>query len=135
MRLLFLVFQEIRNPKQLSALDSQTYIISVSTAIVALGIAYVISNLISFEGGSKPRDPFKRRVTFIIVGLVSALLMYLYNIIIVLQTIAISLQDKFRTTALFSMAVLLIIYIICGFILSKILRTKKFGTIFASSRK
>lgn len=132
---LLLVFQDVRNPRQLSALETQTYMIALIVALCALGIAFLIANLIAYEGGSKPRDPVKRRMAFFVVGIVAAVAFYLYNILSVIQSVATSLQDKFRDTSLFSTIGLIVVFVVCGFALSKMLKQNKFGTVFSSKNK
>jgi uncharacterized protein YacL len=62
--------RKIDTLNQLDALIGQTYIYAIIGAAVALVLAFLIANLIKFEGGKNSRDHIKRRVWYIVIGIV-----------------------------------------------------------------
>jgi len=64
MNLSTLALISVKTPKQLDALDIQTYIFAAVASLLFLLIAAAIASMIKFEGGSKPSDPGKRRLWF-----------------------------------------------------------------------
>lgn len=132
MNLSTLALISVKTPKQLDALDIQTYIFAAIASLLFLLIAAAIASMIKFEGGSKPSDPGKRRLWFWVLGILSFATFFLYNMFAVAPTIAPNLQSKFMTTNIISSVITLIVYIVLGFTLSKIMRTKKIGNWFPS---
>lgn len=121
---------------QLDALIGQTYIYAVIGAAVALVLAFLIANLIKFEGGKNSRDHIKRRVWYIVLGIVFTFSFYLYNALYVSDYITrSSLQAKFSTANLFSTLVLLGIYIVAGLLTMVLIRSSKWGSILGKSKK
>jgi uncharacterized membrane protein len=121
---------------QLDALIGQTYIYAIIVAAVALALAFLIANLIKFEGGKNSRDHIKRRVWYIILGIVFTFSFYLYNSLYVSDYITkSSLQAKFSTANLFSTSVLLAIYIGAGLLTMVLIRSSKWGSILGKSKK
>ncbi len=124
----------VKTPAQLDALSMQTYIFGAIIGAIILLVAALISNAIKFEGGSKPKDPGKRRSWFWILMIASFVIFFLYNMFTVSSTIAPNLQSKFMTTNIIGSSIAVVVYFILGFILSKIFSTGKLGNWF-SSRK
>lgn len=114
------------NDQSLSA-----YIISVVIALVFLLIAAIISNLIKFEGGSNPKDPGKRRLWFWILGIFCPIVIFLYGFLIVRHDIAVpSMRDKYTTAISIGSGVAFLLYVLLGFLLSKIFKNGKLGNWF-----
>ena len=63
---------------QLQALQENTMIYAVVVFLVAILIAFLISLMIPYKGGID-KSYIKRRVAYIIVGIVACLAFYLYN--------------------------------------------------------
>lgn len=128
-----IVYNSIRD---LNGLISNTYILAIVIAVVFVGISIAVSSMIAFEGGRNPRDPKKRRVWFIILGIIGTILFFSWNYFIVLEKIkpVASFQNQFLKHAGIATGVTLVVYVLVGFILSKLMRRKKYGTIFSSAK-
>lgn len=124
----------VKTPAQLDALSVQTYIFGAIIGAVILLVAAMISNAIKFEGGSKPKDPGKRRSWFWILMIISFAVFFLYNMFTVSSTIAPNLQSKFMTTNLIGSLIAFVVYFILGFIISKVFSTGKLGNWFPSKK-
>jgi len=127
--------QHIRTVRQLEALISETYVIAIIVLLLFLGTVILISNSIAYEGGKNPKDPAKRRTWFIILGLIAPTLFFLFNYLYVKTTIEnVALQAKFSNTNVIATIVIFLLYFVIGFLLSKILKNSKFGTIFPTKK-
>ena len=128
--------RKIDTLKQLDALIGQTYIYAIIGAVVALALAFLVANLIKFEGGRNSRDHIKRRIWYIILGIVFIFAFYLYNALYVSDFITkASLQAKFSNTNLLSTLVLLGIYLGAGLLTMMLIRSSKWGSILGKSKK
>ncbi len=127
--------QHIRTVRQLEALISETYIIAIIVLLLFLGTAILIANSIAYEGGRNPKDPAKRRTWFIVLGLIAPIVFFLFNYLYVKTTIEnVALQAKFSNTNVIATIVIFLLYFLIGFLLSKILKNSKFGTIFPTKK-
>ena len=114
------------NDQSLSA-----YVIAVVIALVFLLIAAVISNSIKFEGGSHPKDPGKRKMWFWIFAILTPLVVFLYGFLAVRPDINVpSLREKYTTALGIGTGVAFVLYILLGFILSKMFKHGKLGNWF-----
>ena len=114
------------NDQSLSA-----YIVAVIVALVFLCIAAIISTLIQFEGGSHPKDKGKRKTWFWIFAILTPLVVFLYGFLIVRSDINVpSLRDKYTTALSIGTGLAFVLYLILGFILSKIFKNGKLGNWF-----
>jgi sulfoxide reductase heme-binding subunit YedZ len=114
------------NDQSLSA-----YIISVVIALVFLLVAAIISNVIKFEGGSNPKDPGKRKLWFWILGILCPIVIFLYGFIIVRPDILVpSMRDKYTTAISIGAGIAFALYVLFGFLLSKIFKNGKLGNWF-----
>ncbi|MCU0390038.1 MAG: hypothetical protein MUE81_02890 [Thermoflexibacter sp.] len=127
--------QHIRTIRQLDALISETYTLAFIVFILFFGIAIFIANNIAYEGGKNPNDPAKRRTWFIVLGIIAPVLFFLFNYLYVKTTIENpALQSKFTNTNVTATLLVLLLYFIIGFIISKLLKNSKFGTIFPTKK-
>jgi uncharacterized membrane protein len=127
--------QHIRTIRQLDALISETYTLAFIVFILFFGIAILIANNIAYEGGKNPNDPAKRRTWFIVLGIIAPVLFFLFNYLYVKTTIENpALQSKFTNTNVIATLLVLLLYFIIGFIISKLLKNSKFGTIFPTKK-
>jgi sulfoxide reductase heme-binding subunit YedZ len=139
--LIFLLIANIASAKgvglkQVPALVTSTYIFALIFMGVAILLAAVISNLIKYEGGTNPKDPGKRRMLFWIFAILGPVAFFLYNILSVIPTIKKGpALDKFGVTHIIGTAIILVGYIIIGFVLSKIMKRGKLGNWFPSKEK
>lgn len=114
---------------QLEALQNDTMIYAVVVAVVALLLSFIISNLIPYQGGTD-RSYIKRRIFFIVIGIVGVLGFYLYNDLVVMDIIRkTALKAKFMTTNLICIGINAGVYYIIGIIIMAIFRHTKFGSI------
>ena len=121
--------------RDVDGLITNTYMLAVVVAIVLLGIAILISNMISYEGGANPKDPGKRKVTFWVLAVLTPVVFYLYNLFLVVPNIKKGpALDKFFMTSAISPVVSLLTFLLLGFVLSKIFKTKKIGNWFNKTK-
>lgn len=126
--------QRITSLVQLQNLQNQTMVYAVVVFLVAIAIAFIISNIIKYKGGDD-KSYIKRRVWFIIIGIVSSLGFYLYNDLIVSQRIVnAGFKSMFGTTNLICIAITLLGYIIAGAIIMLCFRHSKFGSILGKEK-
>ena len=126
---------KIENIKQLNALVSETYMYAVIIAIVALALAFIVSKMILFQGGRNERSHIKRRVWYIIIGLVAPISFFLYNILLVApKIIRPPLLAKFSTANIIATLIILGIYIILGIVTMMIFRKSKWGSILGKTK-
>jgi hypothetical protein len=120
---------------QLQALQDNTMIYAVVVFLVAILIAFLISLMIPYKGG-KDNSYIKRRVAFIIVGIVACLAFYLYNDIYVKGFIMnAGFKSMFVKTNLQCLAITIGGYIVTGLILMFAFRHSKFGSILGKGKE
>ncbi|MFZ4589962.1 MAG: hypothetical protein ACOYN6_03130 [Ignavibacteria bacterium] len=129
------IFSQIKTPAELNGLIIETYIIAIIVAVVFMGIGILVSNLIPYEGGVNPKDQMKRRVLYIIIGFLAISGFFMYNQLSVVKNIVLSLAGKFTTTVIIATAAVFIIYFGLGFVVSKLMKTSKFGTVYNFKKK
>ena len=120
---------------QLQALQDNTMIYAVVVFLVAILIAFLISLMIPYKGG-KDNSYIKRRVAFIIVGIVACLAFYLYNDIYVKVFIMnVGFKRMFVKTNLQCLAITIGGYIVTGLVLMFAFRHSKFGSILGKGKE
>lgn len=120
---------------QLKALQDNTMIYAVVVFLVAILIAFLISLMIPYKGG-KDNSYIKRRVAFIIVGIVACLAFYLYNDIYVKGFIMnAGFKSMFVKTNLQCLAITIGGYIVTGLVLMFAFRHSKFGSILGKGKE
>ena len=120
---------------QLQALQDNTMIYAVVVFLVAILIAFLISLMIPYKGG-KDNSYIKRRVAFIIVGIVACLAFYLYNDIYVKGFIMnTGFKSMFVKTNLQCLAITIGGYIVTGLVLMFAFRHSKFGSILGKGKE
>ena len=120
---------------QLQALQDNTMIYAVVVFLVAILIAFLISLMIPYRGG-KDNSYIKRRVAFIIVGIVACLAFYLYNDIYVKGFIMnAGFKSMFVKTNLQCLAITIGGYIVTGLVLMFAFRHSKFGSILGKGKE
>lgn len=123
----------IRNPRQLEQLAYETYLFAVIAAIIFVGISWIVSKLIKWEGGRNPKDAGRRRIAFFIIWFIAIAAFFLYNMFVTADKVAPNLQSRFSMVNYLSTLLLSAVYLIVGFLLSRfVLRNSKYGTIFPS---
>ena len=122
--------------RDVPALITSTYIFAIIFLAVFLLLAIIISNMIAYEGGTNPKDPGKRKMWFWIFAIVGPISFYLYNFLAVIPSVR-----KGPASASFEMhpsiatVIVLVSYIVIGFILAKTMKRGKLGNWFPSKEK
>lgn len=119
--------------KEVPALITTTYIFAIIFLAVFLLLAIVVSNMISFEGGANPKDAGKRRRWFWIFAILGPISFYLYNFLMIIPSVRSGpAMNKFSMHVPIATGIVLVSYIIIGFILAKTQKRKKLGNWFPS---
>ena len=128
--------KKIETLKQVEALIGETYMYAAIIAIVALVLAYIVANLIKYGGGRNSTDHIKRRLWYIIIGIIAPVVFFLYNTLYVSSYITKApLQAQFSTANIFATLEVLGIYIVIGIVTMLIIRHSKWCSILGKSKK
>lgn len=128
--------------------DMTIFLTGIVSALAFLLIAMLVANLIKYEPGSNPRDPHKRRLWFWVLGALTLITTFVL-LFFVFQPA--TTQDLVKMGALkmpsdraaydakfmhyskmypIAVGVSFVLYVILGFVLSKIFKNKKIGNWF-----
>jgi sulfoxide reductase heme-binding subunit YedZ len=108
--------------------STSAYIISLITALIFLLLAAIVANAIKFEGGSNPKDPQSRRTWFWILAILNPAVTYLLGYFIFWPTDANRMVlNNYLTALSIGTAIGFVLYILLGFILSKVFTNGKIG--------
>lgn len=119
----------VTTSKQLHALQTETWVWAAVVLLVALGVAWVISTLISWEGG-KDRSYIKRRWACGIVWAVARIGFFLYNDLYVMASIKkTAYKTQFSHTIWQTLGALAVGYVGLVFLLAYLTPNSKFGSI------
>lgn len=119
---------------QLDQLINDTYVYAVVVLVVAVAIAFLVSNLIVWEGGTD-LSYVKRRIAFIIIGVIAVLGFWLYNDLIVTGSIRnAGFQNMFRACNRNCIAITSLGYVLISLIIMFSFRHSKFGSILGRER-
>jgi hypothetical protein len=122
--------KQIDTIKELNALIGSAYVYAIIIAIAALAIALAVAKLIKWNGGKTDKSYSKRRAWYLVIGILAPVTFFLYNVLIVSQTIAKApLQAKFLEANILATAILVGIYVIAGITGMFIFRRSKWGSI------
>lgn len=107
------------------------YIITIIAAFIFLLLSAFIANSIRFEGGSRPKDPQKRKMWFWILAVLNPIITFLVGYFVFMPKDAGRMATHEYLQALsIGTGVGFILYILLGFLLSKLFRTGKIGNWF-----
>lgn len=107
------------------------YIISVVAAFVFILIAALISSAIKFEGGARPKDPGKRKMWFWVMGILAPIANLVFGLFNYYYPQGNNYaRDKMITALGIGSAATFVVYLIVGFILSKVFKNGKLGNWF-----
>jgi uncharacterized membrane protein len=107
------------------------YIISAVFAGVFLLIAALISNAIKFEGGANPKDPGKRKMWFWIMAIIGTIANLLFGLFSYYYPENNSYAKSQLITAIgIGTGICFLLYIVLGFLLSKVFKNGKLGNWF-----
>jgi quinol-cytochrome oxidoreductase complex cytochrome b subunit len=128
--------RKIETLKAYEALVQETYMFAIIIGIIALVLAFFIASIIKWQGGKNPKDHIKRRVWFVIIGLIAFFAFFLYNSLYVSSYITKPpLQDKWVTDNILATLIALGVYVIAGVLTMLMMRGSKWGSILGKSKK
>lgn len=104
------------------------YILAAVVTIVFMLLAVIISMAIKYELSQNPQDNKKRRIWFWIMGVLTPVVTFLIGYLVMRSDINIpALRDKFTTALGIATGCGFVVYVVLGFILSKIFKKSKIG--------
>ena len=119
----------VTTSKQLHALQTETWVWAAVVLLVALGVAWVISTLISWEGG-KDRSYIKRRWACGIVWAVAWIGFFLYNDLYVMGHIQkTAYKTQFSHILWMTLGALTLGYVVLLIIFALVTPNSKLGSI------
>ena len=77
--------------------STSAYIIAIITSLVFLLLSVFIANAIKFEGGSKPKDPQKRKMWFWILAILNPAITFLLGYFVFKPDANIMIVNKYVT--------------------------------------
>lgn len=125
--------------------DINMFITAIVCALAFLLLAILISSLIKFEPGSNPKDPMKRRVWFWILGIVAVIVTFVLLFFVIPVSVDaidwtnftpgerqnyVNKMAHYTMMAGIATGTCFVVYVVLGFILSKIFKHKKIGNWF-----
>ncbi|MCB0838914.1 MAG: hypothetical protein KDE26_15375 [Bacteroidetes bacterium] len=117
----------------LENLKMEAYMGGAVMMLIFLAIAILIAFLIPYEPGKNPRDPQKRRMWMIIMGVLVLVVLFVISLLAT-RTLSGRQADIIQQATLISVAVNTILYFGLAFVLSKVARKSKLGTWFPSKK-
>ena len=127
--------RQIATLSQLHDLQNSTWIYAIAVCFIAIGIAYLVSNMIAWQGGND-KSYVKRRVWWVIIGFVAGLGFWIYNDVVnVHRIVNVGFKHMYSQTNLLCLfAVLLGYFGISLLIMATLFRKAKFGSILGKQR-
>ena len=127
--------RQIATLTQLHDLQNSTWIYAVVVCAIAIFVAYLVSNMIAWQGGND-RSYIKRRVWWVIIGLVASIGFWVYyDLVNVPRITNIGFRHMYSQTNLFCLFLVLIGYFFISLLLMQFLfRNAKFGSILGKQR-
>ena len=104
------------------------YILAGAISLGFLLISAIIANVIKYEGGSNPQDQKKRRIWFWVLAILCPVVTFAIGFFSIRSGIKVpTMQAKFTTALSIGTGCGFVLYILLGFILSKIFKNGKIG--------
>lgn len=127
--------RQIATLNQLQDLQNSTWIYAVVVCIIAIVVAFLVSNMIAWQGGND-KSYIKRRVWWVIIGIVSGLGFWIYNDMVnVHRIVNVGFKHMYSQTNLMCLGVVLLGYFIVSLlIMATLFRKAKFGSILGKQR-
>lgn len=120
---------------QLDQLMNSTMIYAIIVGLVAVIISLAVANMFPWEGGND-KSYVKRRIAFVIIGLIAILGFWLYNDLVVVGNIKnAGFQNMFKACNLKCIFINLGVYVVASGILMFTFRHSKFGSILGKEKK
>ena len=127
--------RQIATLNQLQDLQNSTWIYAIAVCFIAIAIAYLVSNMIAWQGGND-KSYVKRRVWWVIIGFVAGLGFWIYNDVVnVHRIVNVGFRHMYSQTNLMCLGVVLLGYFIFSLlIMATLFRKAKFGSILGKQR-
>lgn len=127
--------RQIATLNQLQDLQNSTWIYAIAVCFIAIAIAYLVSNMIAWQGGND-KSYVKRRVWWVIIGFVAGLGFWIYNDVVnVHRIVNVGFKHMYSQTNLLCLFVVLLCYFgISLLIMATLFRQAKFGSILGKQR-
>lgn len=127
--------RQIATLNQLQDLQNSTWIYAIAVCFIAIAIAYLVSNMIAWQGGND-KSYIKRRVLWVIIGFVAGLGFWIYNDVVnVHRIVNVGFKHMYSQTNLLCLFVVLLGYFgISLLIMATLFRKAKFGSILGKQR-
>jgi len=103
------------------------YIIAGIISLSMLLLAAIIANAIKFEGGSRPKDPKKRKIWFWVLAFVTPAMIFLPGYFVFKPDANIMIVNNYITALGIGTIAGFFLYLILGVVLSKIFKNGKIG--------
>ena len=117
------------------ALQHETWMYAFIVAAIALAISIFVANLIAWQGG-QDKSYQKRRLWFVLIGIISLVSFFLYNDLQVKPLISQQgWQAMFSETNIQISIVGLFVYYVVGVVIMFIRRHSKFGSILGKEKE
>lgn len=107
--------------------STTAYVVSGITTLLLLLIAALISATINYEGGSRPKDPAKRRTWFWVIAVLNPVVVFLLGYLAFKPDANVMIVKRYVHALSIGTAAGFVIYILLGFLLSKIYKNGKIG--------
>jgi len=107
--------------------STSAYIITLVTALIFLLLSAIIANAIKFEGGSNPKDPQSRKTWFWILAILNPALAFLVGYFVFLPDANRMVVNNYVSALSMGTAIGFVLYILLGFVLSKVFANGKIG--------
>ena len=127
--------RQIATLSQLQDLQNSTWIYAIAVCFIAIAIAYLVSNMIAWQGGND-KSYVKRRVWWVIIGFVAGLGFWIYNDVVnVHRIVNVGFKHMYSQTNLLCLFVVLFVYFgISLLIMATLFRKAKFGSTLGKQR-
>jgi len=107
--------------------STPAYIITIGIALIFLLLSAVIANAIKFEGGSNPKDPQSRKTWFWILAILNPALAFLLGYFVFKPDANMMVVNNYVSALSMGTAIGFVLYILLGFVLSKVFANGKIG--------
>lgn len=119
---------------QLDQLMNETMIYAIIVVIVAIFVSFIVANLFPWQGGND-RSYIKRRISYIIIGILAVFGFWLFNDTVILSNIrGAGLQNMFQSCNTKCLIITAVGYVVIGLILMFSFRLSKFGSILGKMK-
>src|SRR4051812_30161072 len=107
--------------------STTAYIISVIIALIVLLLSTIIAIAIKFEGGTRPKDPKSRKMWFWVLAFINPIVIFLLGFFVFMPDGNTRIIKNYITALSIGTIAGFFLYIILGFVLSKIFTNGKLG--------